>query len=125
MLPDTHLAPMKNCVAQIRARLSEPILAQRCEILLAYCLSDIDGNKDLQKLKGLPLVRMADDSIATIQSGEGDSEFKMMYVMGSREAATLSVLSHKIIKWNVSSLMQYVCWEPTSSNSHSIVLLPY
>lgn len=73
-------------------------------MVLAYCLSDIEGYKDLQKLKGLPLVRMTDDTIATIWSkDEAGSETKMLYIMSAKEAATLSVLSHKIIKWNVSS----------------------
>ena len=80
-------------------------LVQKCEIVLSYCLSDIDGRNEAHftKLTGLPLIAMADDSIATLASlTDGSAGLDSLYVMGSREAAILSALSHRIITWNVS-----------------------
>ena len=74
-------------------------------MILTYCLSDIEGNNEAHftKLTSLPLIAMADDSIGTLTNLTADSaDLNTLYVMGSREAATLSTMSHRIIKWNVS-----------------------
>ena len=57
----------------------------------------------MQKLTALPLIVMADDSIATLASMTNvNSEASSLYVMGPREARTLSAQSHRIVQWTVS-----------------------
>ena len=78
---------------------------QKCELVLTYCLSDIDGSNEAHfgRLTALPLIAMADDSFATLTNLEdATSELSSLYVMRAQEAAALSALSHRIIKWTVS-----------------------
>ena len=77
---------------------------QRCETILTYCISDVNGQDDthLARLTGLPLIVMADDSIATLTSTtETGGQTQNLYIMRSKEAAVLSSMSHRIIKWTV------------------------
>ena len=78
-------------------------LRQACELLLEYCLMDLDlGRKeDVAKLANLPLVAMADGGVfETLKlSKEADKE---LYVMSPREAELLSNQSQRIVSWHVS-----------------------
>ena len=80
----------------------EPI-RQACELLLEYCLMDLDlGRKeDVAKLANLPLVAMADGGVfETLKlSKEADKE---LYVMSPLEAELLSNQSQRIVSWHVS-----------------------
>ena len=87
--------------SRVCSRLPQP-LRQACELLLEYCLMDLDlGRKeDVAKLANLPLVAMADGVFETLKlSKEADKE---LYVMSPREADLLSNQSQRIVSWHVS-----------------------